>query len=197
MNSQRLCDAGWQIMAGWCEPYAIRHDITWYFARVVFILLYYVLSSIRLYLCFVLCENIYIYNYIFIYLFIDLFHLFVFFYLFTCCIVLFFIYYICIYIERERERSYTTWEIKPYLLLPGCKWLRRQIGPSEASSGRLRVSWVRLSSGASEWENDSGRLNCPSKGWCHIKNDGISMEYIYISIYLSIYLSIHPYRYVI
>jgi hypothetical protein len=72
----------------------------------VFILLYYVLSSIRLYLCFVLCENIYIYNYIFIYLFIDLFHLFVFFYLFTCCIVLFFIYYICIYIEREREIIY-------------------------------------------------------------------------------------------
>ena len=146
--------------------------------------MYYLLSG---YICALYCE--YIYNYIYIYISIYWFISFIcifLFYLFTCCIVLFFylfITYIIIYIERER--SYTTSEIKPYLLLPGCKWLRRHIGPSEASSGRLRVSRVRLSSGASEWELSVEGLVSYKKWW---DKYGI---YIYPSIHSSIHLCMY------
>ena len=167
MNSQRLCDAGWQIMAGWCEPYAIRHDITWYFARVVFILLYYVLSSIRLYLCFVLCENIYIYItiYLSIYLLIYFIYLSFFIYSHVVLYCFLFIIYVYIYIERERDhiplqRSNPT---SSCLAASGCGV---RLGPPKPPLG---------DSASAEWDSAAGPPNGKTtvEGWIVRRRVGV------------------------
>ena len=153
----------------------------------MFILLYYVLSSIRLYLCFVLW--IYIYITIFIYISLSIYwfisFICIFFILFIhmlyCIVFYLFITYIIIYRERDHiplQRSNPT---SSCLAASGCGVI---LGPPKPPLG---------DSASAEWDSAAGppNGNCPSKGWCRIKNDGISMEYIYIYIHLSIHPSIY------
>ena len=152
--------------------------------------MYYLLSG---YICVLYCEYIYNYIYIYIYLliyFIYLYLFILFIHMLYCIVFYLFITYIIIYIYRERDhitlqRSNPT---SSCLAASGCGVI---LGPPKPPLG---------DSASAEWDSAAGppNGNCPSKGWCRIKNDGISMEYIYIhlSIHPSIYVCMHACMYI-